>query len=166
MVGSDDAEERRSGAVDLSSTDLELVTDGTRSRPSAFASGSSRCRPGDDRPVVDPVLRRRGHDGRHDPRRRGAGRGRRGDVHHRERRRVAAAQDPDRRLGARRVEPNGGRSAARRTPTSPSPPARRLAAGLATGNAMAFIVTRTRNRTAVAREKSATASPVLHLEYR
>jgi len=38
--------------------------------------------------------------------------------------------------------------------------------GWSAGNAVVLIVTGTGNRTAVARDKSATAGPVLHLEYR
>ena len=168
LVGSDDAEERSSGGVSLTSTDLELVTDGTQVQTVGLRFGQLQVPAGativrswiqfsvDEATTAATTL-------------------------------AVAAQDADdaapftsgtgdlsRRLKTPAVawapaawSTNGERSAAQRTPDL-SVPLQRVVSrpGWSAGNAVVLIVTGTGNRTAVARDKSATAGPVLHLEYR
>jgi hypothetical protein len=168
LGGSDDAEERSSGAVSLTSTDLELVTDGTQVQTVGLRFGQLQVPAGativrswiqfsvDEATTAATTL-------------------------------AVAAQDADdaapfttgtgdlsRRLKTPAVawapaawSTKGERSAAQRTPDL-SVPLQRVVSrpGWSAGNAVVFLVTGTGNRTAVAREKSAAAGPVLHLEYR
>jgi hypothetical protein len=166
-VASDDAEES-SGAVSLTSSDLELVTDGTRVQTVGVRFGQLQVPAGaaivrswiqfsvDEVSTTATTLAVAAQDSDNAATFTTASR----DVSQRPRT-PAVAWAP----AAWSVR--GERAAAERTPDLSAPLQRVVSrSGWSAGNAVAFIVTGTGNRTAVARDDSATAAPVLHVEYR
>jgi hypothetical protein len=168
-AGSDDAEQKAGGAVDLTSSDLELVTDGSSIQTVGLRFGALAVPTGaviekawiqfsaDEVTTAAASLNIAAQAADNAATFTSAT----GNISGRPRTAAAVSWTPS------GWSVQGERGAPQRT-ADLSPALQEVVArpGWRSGNAVAFLVTGTGTRTAVAFEKSAAAAPLLHVEYR